>query len=35
MVQRRWAATSLLHAPFGALAKGIIRVMIWIEGGGW
>jgi coniferyl-aldehyde dehydrogenase len=35
MVQRRWAATALLHAPFGRLAKGIIRMMLWMEGGGW
>jgi len=35
MVQRRWAATGLLHAPFGALAKELIRAMLWVEGGGW
>jgi coniferyl-aldehyde dehydrogenase len=31
MVQRRWAATALLHAPFGNLARVLIEIMLKIE----
>ena len=32
MVQRRWAATALLHAPFGAGTRKLIDVLLRIEG---